>query len=320
MTENIMHPKKVFSRIGLALFLYLITVNVVYLAFNYVCAAYLEGFYSSRYYTLLSSAVVQYGVGLPVCALILHKLPNYRYKGQKLRAVNFLGCLALLSACSYAGSIAGNAINSFLGFVLNKDMTDPVDELIMNSPIWLLFAVVVVIGPIVEELIFRRFIIDKVRPYGELLAVVFSGMVFGAFHGNISQFFYAALVGFVLGYIYLRTMKLKYTALLHILFNFIFGFIPAVIQKYFPLADEVLMRPSIADLPALLVNSGYGVLVLGSAVLGIVYFFLKKKSVTFYANYYEIPKGQRFKFSVLNGGMIAFGIFCLLEFLLYIFM
>lgn len=319
MTENMMHPKKVFSRIGLALFLYLITVNVVFIVLNYVCSIYLESFYSSRYYTLLSSAVVQYGVGLPVYALVLHKLPNYRYEGTSLRAINFFGCLALLSACSYAGSIVGNAVNGFLGLLLDKDMTDPVDELIMKSPIWLLFIVVVVIGPIVEELIFRRFIIDKVRPYGEILAVVFSGIVFGAFHGNFSQFFYATLIGLVLGYVYLRTMKLKYTALLHILFNFIFGFIPAIMQKYLPISDEALLRPSVSDMPAIFANSGYGLLIMGTAVLGVVYFFLKKKSVVFFSNYYEIPKGHRFNFAVLNGGMIAFSIICLAEFILYLF-
>lgn len=318
MTENMIHPKKVFSRIGFALFVYLITVNVVFIIVNTVCAKFLGSFYSSNYFSLTTSAVVQYGIGLPVFFLMLHKFPNYRYEGQKLRTINFLGCFALLSACSYAGSIIGNAINAFLGSVLDKEITDPVDT-ILNSPLWLLFLVVVVIGPIAEEIMFRRLIIDKVRPYGEMLAVVFSGMAFAAFHGNFSQFFYAAFIGLTLGYVYLRTMKLKYTAVLHILFNFVFGFIPAVVQKYFPLADEALSRPSVADLPAIAVNSLFGVLVMGTAVLGIVFFFLKKKSIRFFANYYELPKGQRFKVAVLNGGVIAFSIFCLFEFVLYIF-
>jgi hypothetical protein len=178
---------------------------------------------------------------------------------------------------------------------------------------------VVIIGPVVEEFIFRRLIIDKIRPYGEMVAVIFSGMAFGAFHGNFSQFFYASAIGMVLAYVYLRTMKLVYPAVLHIAFNFVFGFIPIVIQKYFPLSDEALLRPSVTDLPSILANSAFSLVVITLSILGIIFFFAKRKSITFYSNYYEIPKRSRFKFAVLNGGMITFSIICLVEFILYLF-
>ena len=317
---EMMHPKKVFSRIGFALFSYLLTVNVVFLALEFICFKYFAQFYNSEYYTLLSSTVVQYGIGLPVCFVILKKLPDYRYKPQMLRVSTFFGCIALLSACATAGTLMGEGVNSFLGETLGKEITNPVDELMLKCPLWLIFVVVVIIGPIVEELIFRRFIIDKVRPYGEILAVVFSGAVFGAFHGNFSQFFYAAFVGMVLAYIYLKTMRFIYPALLHIIFNFLFGFLPVVIQKYFAISEEAALNPSVSDLPAVLVNSAYSIFIIGITILGIVFFFLKKKDISFLANYYEIPKGQRFKYAVLNPGVILLGVFCLSEFLLYIFM
>ena len=62
---------------------------------------------------------------------------------------------------------------------------------------------------------------ERIVKYGELAAVLASGLFFGLFHGNLNQFSYAFLLGLFLGFIYVKTGKLGYTIGLHMAINFI---------------------------------------------------------------------------------------------------
>ena len=53
--------------------------------------------------------------------------------------------------------------------------------------------------------------------------IVFSALMFGLFHMNLYQFFYAFLLGLVFGYVYLRTRRLRYTVFMHMSINAIGG-------------------------------------------------------------------------------------------------
>ena len=63
----------------------------------------------------------------------------------------------------------------------------------------------VIVGPIFEEWLFRKQLIDHTRKYGEKTAILLSGLAFGLFHMNLFQFFYAFLLGLMFGYVYTRT-------------------------------------------------------------------------------------------------------------------
>ena len=77
----------------------------------------------------------------------------------------------------------------------------------------------VIFGPVLEELIFRKLMLDRTRGYGEKTAIIFSAVCFGLFHGNLTQFLYAACVGLFLGYVYCKTGKVLYTMIMHMLLN-----------------------------------------------------------------------------------------------------
>ena len=53
------------------------------------------------------------------------------------------------------------------------------------------FLYMVICAPILEEYIFRKLIVDRTVKYGQGVAVVLSGLMFGLFHGNLNQFAYA---------------------------------------------------------------------------------------------------------------------------------
>ena len=82
---------------------------------------------------------------------------------------------------------------------------------------------IVVLGPLVEELIFRKGMLDILRQgnYFSIWAIVISSVTFGVIHGNPAQIPGAFLFGLLLGWIYWRTNSIWTVWSLHALNNLI---------------------------------------------------------------------------------------------------
>lgn len=78
------------------------------------------------------------------------------------------------------------------------------------------------IGPIVEELVYRGFVMRLLEKHGKLLAVVISSILFGAMHANLPQSIFAFFVGLILGYVAIE-YSIKWSIVLHILNNMVLG-------------------------------------------------------------------------------------------------
>lgn len=87
--------------------------------------------------------------------------------------------------------------------------------------IWMLLEVSI-IGPMVEELLFRGLVFHFVeRDTGKEGAAIFiSALLFGIWHGIFVQGVYTFLIGLVLGYLYAKTRKLIWPFLVHLVNNF----------------------------------------------------------------------------------------------------
>lgn len=93
-----------------------------------------------------------------------------------------------------------------------------------ESYIWTLIPVVIV-GPIIEELLFRGLLIktiSKILP--ESFAVIISAILFGVWHGILVQTVYTAVMGLIIGFVYIKTRSIIYPIIIHIGNNFINGF------------------------------------------------------------------------------------------------
>lgn len=98
---------------------------------------------------------------------------------------------------------------------------NPLIDVFQNSNYILTLIYASVVAPIVEELIFRKLLLDRLRRYGDIPAILMTGIAFGLFHMNLSQMFYAAALGFIFAYVTIRTNTVRYSILLHIMINFI---------------------------------------------------------------------------------------------------
>jgi hypothetical protein len=78
-----------------------------------------------------------------------------------------------------------------------------------------------IIGPIVEEFIFREAILGWMLRGGvnKWVAITASAIVFGLIHANPAQIPFATVIGFIFGIIYYKTGNIVITSILHILNN-----------------------------------------------------------------------------------------------------
>jgi membrane protease YdiL (CAAX protease family) len=123
----------------------------------------------------------------------------------------------------YIGSIIGNLISGIFG------AGNALQGIVTNSNIWATLLFAVVLAPVVEELIFRKMIVSRLRKYGDRTAILVSSLLFALLHGNLSQLFYAFGLGCLLGYVYARTGKLRYSIGLHMTINFLGSFVGVLI-------------------------------------------------------------------------------------------
>lgn len=180
------------------------------------------------------------------------------------------------------------------------------------------FLYMVICAPILEEYIFRKLIVDRTVKYGQGVAVVLSGLMFGLFHGNLNQFAYAFLLGMFLAFLYVKTGELKVTIGLHMCINFMGAVVSVLLLKAIHLEEyqEVIMNgadsQAVMDymmkyLPGWIGYMIYVLFILAVLVTGIVLFIVYRKKLKLEPG--QIAKGRRFKTVIGNPGMICYCIF-----------
>lgn len=229
-----------FSRVHLGLLIYIVSAYAISIVADVLLLIFLGDSYESImgniYFQWFMGVVPMYAVGLPLLWLTVRNMPTKRLEKSKLSAGEFLIIFAIAQTLMSVGNSIGNTLNGFFGALRGDEITNTTSQLIENSPIWLTLVVAVIIGPVIEEFIFRKLMVDRLARYGSLVTVLVSGISFGLFHGNLYQFFYAALLGMLLAFVTLKTGNWLYSVALHIIINF-FGSI--VVMPFIDMAEEL---------------------------------------------------------------------------------
>jgi len=76
-----------------------------------------------------------------------------------------------------------------------------------------------IIAPIFEEIIFRGFILNSMRKYGNLTATIVSSIMFSMFHFNLVQFINPVLMGILFCFITIRSNSIKASIMAHMFNN-----------------------------------------------------------------------------------------------------
>ena len=77
-----------------------------------------------------------------------------------------------------------------------------------------------IIGPILEEYIFRGIIFNKLKTFKTTkAAIIITTIIFSIMHFELSQIMYTLVVGFYLTYIYFKTNNINVPIIAHITIN-----------------------------------------------------------------------------------------------------
>ena len=166
-------------------------------------------------------------------------------------------------------------------------------------------------------------LLDRCSQYGEKTAMVFSALTFALFHMNLFQFFYAFGMGLIFAYVYLRTRRLRYPVLMHMIINFMGSAVPLWVVSNLDLDALSNLNPQNLDqemlaaiLPGLLIYLVYVLVQLVLVIAGLVIGIVKRKSFTLQPTPEELPREGRVKTVYANVGFILFAILCAAVFLL----
>lgn len=180
----------------------------------------LSWLFHSPWTDTLVSYVFLIGLAYIPAGLMVCRLPKASGKPKSISGAEFLLCFAAAMGVGYCLNFVGNGINFFFGFFTHKtleEMNPVVDMAADMSPSMLIYACF--LGPFMEELMFRGILLKRARAFGDRTAVVFTAVMFGLMHGNVAQFLYAAAIGLIFGYVAVRTNRIFYTVILHIMVN-----------------------------------------------------------------------------------------------------
>lgn len=180
----------------------------------------LSGLFHSPWTEILIRYVFVLGVGYLLMGMIACVLPKDQRKPKMLSGADFFLFLITSLGLGYLFNMLGTGINWVIAGFTGKSVFDmnPVAEMIYDmSPSMILYSCI--LGPVMEELMFRGILLKRARLFGDRTAVIYTALMFGLMHGNLVQFLYAAVIGLVFGYVAVKTNGIRYTVLLHIIVN-----------------------------------------------------------------------------------------------------
>ncbi len=316
-TDIIKPARKAYSRsqLNLALFyLFYIIISLIILQFMP------EDFSETVAY--LVNYIPMYLIAFPLYLFISKPLETTKPEPHSMSFPQLLIAFLICEFIGIFGNFIGMIVNVILTLLSGTQTASTVltDGVFGESSLLFLF-LAVVCAPFVEEMLFRKILIDRTRKYSDTTAILISGIMFGLFHGNFTQFFYAAMLGMMFAFIYVRTGKIQYTIGLHMAINFWGTAMPYLTLRNVDLNSltETLTSMNVSQLFSALTDLKYLLIFTGItysiAIAGMIMLIIHRKKLKVNPPIAPVPKGKRFVTACCNLGCLAMLIVCGVRFL-----
>ena len=294
--------KKFFSKIGFNyLILGIIAVIFQIIIINIINMANPQYLSDMNIITAFSS-IANYILPFPIFYWLMKKIDTTPIEKTNTNVKTFILYIGITLTLMWMGNIIGLLITTLLSSGMQSDIANPVHQLINSTNIWFNLIIISVMAPIFEEIFFRKLLIDRTIKYGAKVSIILSAVIFALFHGNLNQFFYALLMGGFLAYVYIKTGKITYTIILHLIVNFMGSVVSIILSN---------------SITAIQSGSGmfdYGIILLYVMVIFVfliigIYGLLNFKKARFHGKKTEIALKNPIKTMFLNYGMVCFIVF-----------
>lgn len=140
----------------------------------------------------------------------------YSYRTYSTAGIIGWGVLGFFMV--YFGQIIGVYIEMAFGIEAGSENTADISEMMKAAPLMILS--VAILGPILEELVFRRVIFGTlIKKYNFWISAIVSGLVFGAIHLEFEHLILYTICGLVFAYLYHKTQSIWTSIIAHVLLN-----------------------------------------------------------------------------------------------------
>ena len=317
VSDNIKPARKAYSRSQLNLAIF----YVIYFVIAIIVVHFLPENYSEKV-EYLAHYIPMYLIAFPLYLLISKPLETAKPEKHKMTFFQLFKAFLVSEFVGITGNFIGMFVNLVLSLLMKKNTSSTMltDGIFGDNALLFLF-LAVICAPFVEEMLFRKVLIDRIRKYGNGVAILISGIMFGLFHGNFTQVFYASFLGMLFAFIYIKTGKIQYTIGLHMSVNFWGTAMPYLTLRNQDF-DEIissLTSMDVAKIMALLPKLKWLLTVTAGtyafAIAGLVIFILHRKDLKIDPAIAPIPKGKRFVTACCNLGCLALLAVCGVRFL-----
>ena len=310
--------RKRYSKIGAAYAMFVMTMYAASLIIKLVV---------KKADIVIDNSWVRYLIGLapiwvfgfPVCYLMIKEMEKRVPDDHRLSLGYGFSFYFMLTFLMLTGNIVGRLIAWLIELSTGLTMDNTTIDMISSQNLLPSFVFAVIIAPVMEEIAFRKLLIDRLWFLSKKHTIFLSGIMFALFHTNLFQFFYAFLVGTVFAYIYTITGRIRYTIMLHMTINFMHGILPVALLKMMDigkLASITTLSPNSPEArkitleligsPGFILFILYCLMILGFFITGIVLFCknVKKMKVDDTNSYLQGPGSVSVIYR--NAGMMTF--------------
>ena len=294
--------QKKYSGLGFRMLACAVIINAVQIVVPILLSYFGVKWENDMNAALAVSMIPMFVLGYPVSFLIMKEENGAAAVGKrKMKIGHFFIAFLMSYAFLMAGNIIGLIVTYGIGFLKGEPVANSIQDIVAGTNIWSTAVFTVLLAPIFEELLFRKFLCDRVARYGYKRAILLSGLLFGLFHGNFNQFFYAFFIGCFFAFIYVNTGNILYTIGLHMMVNFLGSVVGGLYLQNF---DPENITPGMIVFTAV-----YVVLVYGICIAGLVLILVNLSKFKINEGYGPAVEKERTRAALLNVGMILYYVF-----------
>lgn len=174
------------SKLSLALIIYIIASQII--------AGFLRNFLD-----LGSTMIVSVGITLLILVIIMSDISIKSILSYKKREFKIMDIAFFLGIMMIFNIIVSKAVEFFMknSGLQSVNIMNLINQSL--NPILLIY--VVILGPLVEDLIYRGYLLQSLKSYSKQAALIITTLAFAFMHGNIQQSLTVLGLSFVLNYV-----------------------------------------------------------------------------------------------------------------------
>lgn len=202
----------------------------------------IEGAKSQALMTMFCSALAT----IPVLVFLRYKdIQREKINGRfrKYKRISVLKYILIIPFGAFCMMAANYFVNLLVLFIpsLMTDSYVEAEKIIYGNGLLLQIVEAGIMGPIVEELIFRGLVYTRIKRMTKIIpAAIISSILFGIYHGNLVQAPYAFIIGMICVYLYDKYKAIAAPIIFHISANLLSIILTALLQG----AGQTAVQPS----------------------------------------------------------------------------